>query len=390
MNMDTPSLVSEDGYQAIYSSLPQLPDPPQDLPKPWNFRAWQRWFLVAFFISIFALWGLGALFRIRFLDFGGACISSWGIFLFLGIFLITRFSNRGIREHYTRSANPALARSLKKYRKKNPREAYFSLFVKYLIDHQDYYLVWYVPGIGTTLTRSLAQGAEPLLFNREGKPLDDPELFSKIFLMWSYGLNISPGSLQYKLIKDRNTLKKLGDRHLPNMPRLLELNASLLEDLELSPELKILTSTYPIKHALYYHAVETLEKKIAWADCHGWDSLTQLRYDDFLTYHEANVELVNARMQLIEQYSLGVAESAARRIRETVQTQSGRWIERSQLLDSLEVFSVPLPAGEIHLKKGLDGGWKPPEEILSAYNSRLVYVRQVDEKENLNQEQGGD
>ena len=295
--------------------------------------------------------------------------------------MLNRFGKRGYRENYSPINNSDLARAIRIYKKTKSSEALFSLFPRYLIGKTEYYLVWYVPGIGTTLTRTLAEGAEPILLREDGEPIDDPDLFSKAFLMWSYGLNISPGTFQYKIFSDRNKLKKLGDKHFPPLPRLLELNSTLIEDLGLSPELKMVKSTYPIKYALYYHTIDTLEKKIAWADCHGWDSLTQLRYDDFLVYHEANVELVNARKQIIEQYGLEVAESAAQKIRETVQTQSGKWIERSQLINSLDVFSAPLPSGKIHLKKGLDGSWKPPEEILAAYRSRLEYVKTLDANE---------
>ena len=381
MNKDTLSSGTEDEHQVIYSSLPQLPDPPQDLPKPWNFREWQRWFLVGFFICLFSLWSLGRIFDIRYLNLGGACVSSWGIFLFLGIFLITRFNNRGISENYTSSANPALAHSLKKYRKKKPREAYFELFVKYIIDNQDYYLVWYVPGIGSTLTRSLAEGAEPLLFNKEGKPIDDPELFSKVFLMWSYGLNISPGTIQHKLIKDRNQMKKLGDQHLPPLPYLLELNSSLITDLGLSAELHLVKTNFFAKYALYLHSIDILEKKIAWAESHGWDSVTQLRYQDFRSYHKANEKVVQSRRQLMEKYHLRESEAAAQRIIEGVQTNPGPWIERKQLIDSLEIYSTPLPAGEIHLRIGTDGKWILPEDVIKSYRSRVNYASQVDQKQ---------
>ena len=380
MNRISGSSGTEDEYQLIYSNLPQLPDPPSDLPEPWDIRKWQPWFFFGFFVTLFGLRALGSLLNIEYLDLGGACVWSWGIFLLLGIFLVLLFGGRGLRENYSARANPTLAKSMKRFRKKKPLEAYFGMFPKYLVEEQEYFLVWYLPGATAGAVRHLVPGAEPILFNKAGEPLDDPDLFSKIFMMWSYGLNISPGNFKYQLIKDRNSLKKLGDKHFPPLPRLLELNANLIEDFKLGPELKMVKSTYPIKQALYYHAIEILEKKIAWADCHGWDSLTQLRYDDFLVYHEANLELVNARKQLIKQYSLGVAKSAARQIIETVQTQSGRWIERSQLLNSLEVFSVPLPTGEIHVKQAQDGTWEPPEEMLAAYRSRLKYVKMVDAK----------
>jgi hypothetical protein len=381
MKRNSGSSDTDDEYQLIYSNLPQLPDPPPDLPIPWDFRKWQPWFFFGFFVALFGLRLLGSIFQIEYLDLGGACVWSWGIFLFLGIFLVILFSNRGYRENYSYWANPTLFKSIKRYRKKKPREAYFSLFPKYLIKQQEYFLVWYVPGTGAPSVRNLSPGAEPILFNKSGEPLDDPDLFSKVFLMWSYGLDISPGNFKYQLTKDLNTLKKLGDQHLPPLPRLLELNSTLIEDLGLSPELKMVNTTYPIKYALYNHTIDTMEKKAIWADFHGWDSLTQLRYQDFLSYHEANVELVNARKLLIEQYSIGVAESAARKLRDTIQTQSGRWIERSQLIDSLEAFSVPLPTGEIHFKQELDGSWKPPEEILAAYRSRLEYVKTLDANE---------
>ena len=381
MKRNSGSSDTDDEYQLIYSNLPQLPDPPPDLPKPWDFRKWQPWFFFGFFVALFGLRFLGSIFQIEYLDLGGACVWSWGIFLFLGIFLVILFSNRGYRENYSKRANPTLAKSIKRYRKKKPREALFHLFPTYLVDDQEFFLIWYVPGTGAPSVRNLSAGAEPILFNKMGEPLDDPDLFSKVFLMWSYGLNISPGNFRYQLVKDRNTLKKLGDKQFPPLPNLLELNSNLIEDLGLSPELKIVQSTIPIKSALYIHTIETLEKKIAWADSYGWDSLTQLRYQDFLPYHEANVELVNARKRLMEQYSIGVAESAARKLRDAIQTHSGRWIERSQLLDSLEAFSAPLPTGEIHFKQELDGSWKPPEEILAAYRSRLKYVKTLDANE---------
>ena len=381
MNRFSESSASEDEYQLINLNLPQLPDPPSDLPEPWDIRKWKPWFFFGFFVTLFGLRALGALLQIEYLDLSGACVWSWGIFLLLGIFLVLLFGGRGLRMNYSSRANPTIAKSMKRYRKKKPLEAYFALFPKYLIGDKEYYLIWYLPGATAGAVRHLVPGAEPILFNKAGDPLDDPGLFSKVFLMWSYGLNISPGNFKYQLIKDRNTLRELGDKHFPPLPRLLELNTNLIEDLNLSPELKIVKTAYPIKQALYYHAIKTLEKKIAWADCHGWDSLTQLRYDDLLDYHTANVELVNARKHLIKQHRINVAESAARKIRETIQTHSGRWIERSRLLNSLEAFSAPFPPGEIHFVQESDGTWKPPEEILTAYRSRLEYVKTLDVNE---------
>jgi len=384
--MDTVSSITEDGHQAIYSSLPQLPDPPQDLPKPWDFRIWRSWFVFGFFISLFSFWFLGRLLDIRYLNLGGACVSSWGIFLFLGIILITRFSNRGFRENYSPYTNQALGRAIKKYRKRKPREAYFSLFPRYIIENQEYFLVWYIPGTGSPSTRNLAKGAEPLLFNKEGNPLNDPELFSKVLLMWSYGLYISPGTMQYKLIKDRNQLKKLGDQYLPPLPGLLNINSSLIEDIGLSAELQSVKTNFSAKYALFLHSVDILEKKIAWADSHGWDSLTQLRYKDFKTYHAANVEVIQSRKHLMNEYQLVDSEVAATRLIKGIQLNPREWLNKKQLTESLEVFSAPLPTGEIYMKKGIHDTWNPPEEMLEAYRSRFAFASQVDEKENINRE----
>ena len=74
---------TEDSHREININLPQLPYPPQDLPKPWDYRAWQRWVQVGFFITLFGLWFLGRLFDIEFLDLGGSCIFKLGDFSFL-------------------------------------------------------------------------------------------------------------------------------------------------------------------------------------------------------------------------------------------------------------------------------------------------------------------
>ena len=364
-------------YHEIYSNLPQLPDPPEDLSKPWNFQIWLRWLLVAFFLVLFGLWFLGQTFSIQFFDLGGSCIASWGIFLFLGLFLINWFHKRGFRENYSPRSNSNLWRSIQAFRKKKPRESLFSLFPRYLIDEQEYYLVWYVPGSGATLVRELARGAEPLLFNKAGEIVEDEVLFAKVLLMWSYGLNISPGTLRPDLIKDRNQLKTSYEKHFRFLSELLERNSTLFLDLGLGDEFESVKDGIAAKRAYFLHSIDVLNKKIAWAEAHGWDSVACLRFCDLEAYHIANIEVIQARNQLVEKYQFEKRELAAQELANQVRAHSANWTNQNQLMKSLEVFSTSLPVGEIHIQESANGQWLPPKEMLQAFRSRIKYAQSV-------------
>ena len=366
-----------DQHGVITTRLPQLPDPPEDLSKPWNLQLWLRWLLVAFFLVLFGLWFLGQKFSIQFFDLGGSCIASWGIFLFLGLFLINWSGKRGFREHYSPRSNPALWRSIKSFRKKKPRESYFSLFPQYLIEDQAYYLVWYVPGSGSTLVRELAQGSEPLLFNKAGEIIEDEGIFAKVLLMWSYGLNFSPGTLRNKLTEDRKQLKTMLEEHFNQLPRLLDQNAAIFIDLGLKTELQLVKDGLPSKGAYFLHSIDILNKKIAWAEAHGWDSVACLQFCDLSAYHMANIKVIQARNQLVENYQLEKRELAAKELANQVRAHSANWTNQNQLMKSLEVFSTTLPVGEIHIQESADGQWLPPKQMLQAFRSRIKYAQSV-------------
>jgi hypothetical protein len=367
--------------QAIDGESEKLPPPPTDLPRPWRGVVWRRWFTVGFFVTLFILWFLGRQLHIRFMaleTFGGACISAGGIFLFSGLYLLNRFQSRGYHENYSARANRPLNQAIRRYKRPRASEALYQLFPRYVIGDNIYYLVWYVPNVSTAIAASLGPGAEPLLFDGHGNWLDDEPLFHKALMMWSCGIEFSPKSLQSRLVTDFNGLQAHFIKYLSPLPRLLEMNAEAFQKRGLKQEFDLVLEGYPAKLAQYRYALDFMRKNIDWAEAHGWDSLTELHYDDMLQYHEQRVRMVESQRQFAEKHRMPEFEAAAMKLRNVVAQRRevlGGWRRRMAVDHGLQALAVPLPVAQDHfrLEDGSVGG--PRADVGSLSVSRCLCAR---------------
>jgi len=344
-----------------------------------------RLFALGFLVTILGLWRIGVWFDISFMEirqFAGSFTLTAGIYLFLGLFLINRFQLRGYYANYAARANKPLNKAIYRYRNRKASDNLYHLFPRYLIGGETYYLVWYVPNTSTRVTRPLRPGSEPLLFNHQGEWLDDEELFQKALMMWFYGREISPGTLDSSLTESYNGLRRAVVRYLPRLPGLLQANATQFEVEGMGAEMELVQSAFPPKCALFRNSLQLLLAKHLWAAAHGGDSLIQLRYEDILEYHEADEAAIEARRTFAERHALDQAEAASLRMRAAVigrGMETRKWMHPKELDESLQAFAVPNPAGESYFTK-VEGGWQGPEEALKAYKSRLAYARELDAK----------
>ena len=363
--------------------LVQPPPPPEDLPKPWDGLLWRRLFTLGFFITVFGLWRVGVWFDMSFMEirqFAGSFTLTAGLYLFLGLYLINRFQLRGYYANYAARANKPLNKSIYRYRRRKASENLYQLFPRYMIGGEAYYLVWYVPNTSLRITRPLKPGSEPLLFNDQGEWLDDEALFQKALMMWFYGREMSPGTLDSSLTRSYNGLRRMISRYLPRLPRLLKINAELFEASGLGAELALVASAYEAKCALFRNSLQMLLAKHLWATAHGGDSLTQLRYEDILRYHEVDEAAIEARRRFAETHALEQAEAAALTMRRALLqrgAQGRRWKQRKELDESLQVFAAPNPAGESYSTHS-DEGWQGSQDSAMAYRARVAYARELD------------
>ena len=363
--------------------LVRPPPPPEDLPKPWVGQQWLRLYALAFILTVFGIWFLSRLFEIPFLDdFANSFTVTLGLFLFVGLYLINRFQLRGYYANYAARANKPLNKAIYRYRRRRASENLYQLFPRYMIGGEVYYLVWYVPYTSLRVTRPLKPGSEPLLFNHQGEWLDDERLFEKALMMWFYGVDMSPASLTLESGPARSYkgLRRAVLRYLPRLPGLLQANAKRFEGEGLEAELALVTSEYEAKCSLFRNSLELLLAKHLWGIAHGGDSLTQLRFEDMLRYHEADEAAIEARRRFVETHALEQAEAASLRMRRAVVgngKQKGKWMHPKELDESLQAFAVPNPIGESYFRR-TGGEWQGPEAALQAYRSRAAYARQLD------------
>lgn len=369
---------------ALDTELGKLPPPPADLPKPWDGAQWRRLFFVSLIAFAFVLWFAGRLFEIPILsDFANACTFSASAFLVIGLLLVNRFGMRGFYVNYAASTNKPLNKAMRRYKRHGMSEAWYQLFLQYMIDGEKYYLVWYVPNTGPALTRALKAGSEPLLFDAQGRWLDDEVIFNKVFMMWYYAKEFSPGNLRDRRIGEYNTFRKLILRHIPPLPRRLRENESTFIQRGVQVELELVGEAFPARSAFLRNSLEILLSKIAWAKAHGGDSLTQLRYQDILDYHDANIRATESRRAFREVYRLDEAEEAALTMSKVLMEKgasSKEWMHRDTLDDSFQAFSAPIPLGPDPYFVKKDGRWLPPDNILEVYRSRVAYAHEVDAK----------
>jgi len=362
---------------SLDEELSRLPEPPNDLPKSWRPSLWRQCYLVGFFVAVFGLRLLGGILGIEFLrmweaDWALAC----GTWIFVGIAMYYVFVSRSYLKHIYAKG---LHRRMFAYRRSGANEGIFSLFPRLVLAWKEHFLIFYVPG-STPGTRQLAAGAEPLLFDAEGQWLDDEPLFHKALLMWSQALDLSPGTLENKIAKDHKGLAKLIVRYLPPLPGLLDQNAATFERRGLGAELALVRQGYPAKCAYFRHSLHVLQRKVEWGDAYGWDSLTELRYEDMLRLHEAKASAFESRRLFLERHHLNEVEAAADKLQGIVaRERSGPWVERKALKGGLQVLAAPHPTGEIHFEK-VEGEWRAPEVMLQAYRSRVAYAREVNAK----------
>ncbi|MEW6569385.1 MAG: hypothetical protein AB1449_14720 [Chloroflexota bacterium] len=369
--------------QAVDAELERLPPPPTDLPRPWSGPRWRRGFALAFFVTLFALWFLGRQFHLRFMalhTLGGAFATSIAIFLWLGLYLINRYQLRGYFENLSARANRPLNKAIRRYRRPRASEAFYQLFPRYRIDGETYYLIWYVPNVGTAIAASLGPGAEPLLFDARGHWTGDETLFQKAILMWAYGIEFSPKSFTSGLVSDYNGLQKYLVKHLARLPRLLETNAGAFEKRGLKNEWECVVSGFPAKMALFRHALHMMRNLIEWSEAHGWDSIVEMHFDDIEQYHEQMIRVVESQRRFREKFGIPSLEAAAMALRNVVAQRRevfGGWRSRGALDRGLQALSVAVPERTTEFRR-VGHNWIGPEQALQAFRSRVAFAREVD------------
>ena len=369
--------------------LAQVPSPPADLPRSWNWTRWLKIYRFAFFVTLFVLWYLGRWLNIPLLAiFQGSCLVTFGIFLFLGLFLINHFQMRGYRENYSSRANRNLFQALKRYRRPKLNENFLQIFPQYVIDDNVYFLTWYVPGAGTVFSTSLKPGSEPLIFDPEGNWLDNEILFSKLSLMWMYALDFAPRSLQRKKISSHKKYRKVIPKYLAPLPGLLRHNEKRFIDQGFKQEYDLIVQGYPAMLALYRNSLDTSFKIVQWADAHGWDSMTILRYGDILQFHNKNERREELKSDFIKRHNIPAVNKAATKL--VIQLTEGEqsrlfWHRKTDLILGLRNITESFSRSENKFRLD-DGKWIPPKEMIESYRSRVAFARQVDEKEDKNRE----
>jgi len=367
--------------------LAQLPSPPSDLPRVWNYTLWQRILSVGFFLLLFITWFIGKALNIAFMEirtFGGSLIFSFGVLLFLGLYLLIRFQMRGYQENYSRRANKPLHQAIKKYRRPRHTENILAIFPRYKIDDEDYYLVWYVPGSGTVFPASLEPGSEPLIFDKDGKWLDDKELFYKLALMWMHALDMAPRSLQYTKIRNAKKYCKLIQEYLDPLPEILHLNKKAFVDQGLKDDIDLILQKCPAMFALYRNSLDTNYKLIQWAEAFGWDSMTLLFYDVILDFHNQNDIKQKAKEDFIKRHNTEAVNEAATKLVLHIndkKSSSYMYYQKSKLLLGLLALTERFLRPEDQFQC-INGQWVCPDKMLKSYRSRVTFARQVDEKDN--------
>jgi len=266
-------------------------------------------YTVGFFVFLFVLYLVGAALGNEILgDFTWAWTITCSTWLILGLFLIWLFQTRPyLAEVRTRG----LQRRFLRYRRKGSHEALFSLYPRLQIGDAGYFLVYYVPGMTVMGTRHLADSAEPLLFDTSGAWIDDELLFNRAMLMWAVAIEISPGTLSSKLVKESREFSRLIRRYLEPLTSLLDRNERMFLNLGHQNDFADVRRGVDAKLGYTRHSQHIIETKAHWGEEHGWDSMTVLRYEDALWLHEAKVEAFQARARFAARHRLDDVEAAA-------------------------------------------------------------------------------
>ena len=371
------------------SELKQLPSPPAGLLRPWNWTRWKRIFGFSFFIVLFGFWFLGRLLDIPIINlFSGSCGITISLYMVLGLYLMNRFQMRGYSENYSRRANKLLHQAMKRYKRPQHNENFLQIFPRYIVNGEDFYLSWYVPRAGTVLAASLKPSSEPLIFNSQGQWVDDELLFSKISLMWSIVLSIAPRTFQQKNYKDVKFLRRFINNTLTSLPENLKSNEKVINEQGLKQESDLIIKGLPAYLALYRNSLDTNLKIIQWADKYGWDSITEISYDDCLLLQNGTKELEYVRDGFKERHNHASIRKAATRLvihMTEKEQQKVPWKNRKELELGLRGMTEEFPNDDSQFRFE-DGIWIPPEEMKKAYRSRVTFARQIDEKEDKNRE----
>jgi hypothetical protein len=313
--------------------------------------------------------------------FSGSCGISVSLYLILGLYLYNHYQIRGYFNNYSRRAHPSLHRSIIRYKKSKLSESLYQLFPKYLIDGSAYFMVWYVPKTGTAMTGSLKPGSEPLIFDSNGQWLDDERLFARIALMWSILLGITKRHLRQKYHKDAKILSAFVTQDLTTLAERLRENHDTLKSLGLEEEYHIVLRGIPVVAALYRNALDVNLKLGQWGDAYGWDSITEIDYQDALILVEGTKELEHAKDAFKRQHDHSRITQAATRLAKTInQTDQGLgWKGKKDLLWGLGGMTEDFSNDELRFRFQ-DCRWIAPDNLLSAYRSRLRFARQVDQR----------
>jgi len=315
-----------------------------------------------------------------------ACVVTSSLFIVGGLALYGIFPSRGWFENYSSLSNKPLHRTIVRYLNPKANTALLSrIYPRYIVGDRPYFLVWYLPGVRLP-SPNLSGGAEPLLFNSEGHWIDDEALFHKLALMWTVALFICPGNpLDKSLVNTVNRLKQMAQSHLASLPGLLAVNADAFRRQGLGDDLGLVQAAYEAKCDWWRNTIRAGERKIEWANAHGWDGMPEMRYEDIRPFYDAYAQLVEAGRRFVARHRLAEAEQAALRLSGAVSGRkgiSGGWTSRRALDAALQKFAAPFSPGEIDFRR-VDGEWRAPEIMLAAYRSRVAYARQVDAEKGI-------
>lgn len=365
-----PLLVSD----SLDKEIVRLPPPPRGLPRPWMGDVWRAsYFWTILIISIITI-----IIRIQFPQFidNLTLIYFWicNTWAGLGVLLFGVWSLKSNIVNHIQSQLGIV----KRYRRKTVSEGLFVPRHKFSIDSKSYFLYFYIPGDSGVNVSRLAKGAEPLLFDSTLRWVDDETLFHKAALLWAYMLEFSPQTMGNYRIYGYNMMRRNLTRHFSRLPWLLRQNLMVLVQKGLANEVELVLASLPVKCG-YYRA--TLDKElamIAWGDGYGWDSGTELRYEDILLLHDGQSAFQASVRKFYETHRLSQAEEAASKIIAILTTSgSSGWWMKDSLLKALTFFAAPYNPPEEPIHR-IDGEWRAPEIFLEGYRLRVAWAREVD------------
>jgi len=365
--------------------MAQLPPPPTDMPKPWNAARWRLAFCLGLLATYLSLVWIGRRLGDPVLSEGASAFAG-SAFLILGIILGGLvWHMRGYWVNYSRWGNPAVAAAFRRYRRMNLIEAWSPPYPRYAVEGKRYYLAWYTPVATKGPQREVVAGKEPLLLDEQGRWIDDEALYEKVTMLWSWAVNIAPGTGTSSRIRSHNRLLEILARSLPGLLVRLESNAERFARRGLAGELACVHEAYEARCAYLRSTLYGLRRWVEWGEAYGWDSLVELREEHVAPAVEAWAKMVVTRMEFRARHRLDQAETAGAQLQKAVAGRWGflaGWKKRKQLNSELQIFAARVAVGDEGMPEWdrKASPWKTPDVMLQAYRSRVSYAREVDSK----------